>query len=320
MGLKRREVLKLFSAAAAKVALGGCRSWPMDGEKVKVDKYPQRILGKTGERVSMIAFGGIVVMDEEPSHAAKVVSEAIEKGINYFDVAPSYGDAEIKLGPALKPYRDKVFLACKTGVWDKQGAKKELDASLKHLQTDHFDLYQLHAITDVENDVKAALGKGGAIETFLEAKKQGIIRYIGFSAHSPEAALFAMKEFDFDTVMYPISFVCHYQNGFDIEVVKEAKKRGMGIIALKATAKQRWQSQEDKKRYPKCWYEPIDDRELVRKALGLTLSDGVTVAIPPGEEKLWRMAVELGPSCKAPTTGELSELQQIASKCQSIFG
>lgn len=286
-------------------------------EKKTVTKFPRRVLGRTGEQVSAIAFGGIVVRDAEPEHAAKVVAEAVDMGINYFDVAPTYGDAEIKLGPALKPHRDKVFLACKTQKRDKKGAEEEIRQSLKNLQTDHFDLYQLHAIADVEKDVKAALGAGGAMEAILEAKKQGLIRYIGFSAHSKEAALTAMREFDFDTAMYPVSFVCHYKHDFDAEVLAEARKRNMGIIALKSLAKQRWQGP---KRFSKTWYEPVDDRELARKALGWTLSqEGVSVAIPPGEESLWRMAVELAPACKPPTAEELSQLKDIASSCAAIF-
>ncbi len=315
----RREFLKAAgkSAAGALFSYGmlgtGCKERP--GEVV-VEAYPKRILGKTGEQVSMIAFGGIVVMNAEPAHAAQVVREAVARGINYFDVAPTYGDAELKLGPALKPYRDKVFLACKTQKRDKAGAEQEMRESLKRLQTDRFDLYQLHAITDVKEDVEAALGKGGAMEAILAAKRQGMIRYIGFSAHSAEAALAAMREFEFDTAMYPVNFVCHYRSGFETEVLAEARGRGMGIIALKALAKQRWQGP---KRYEKCWYEPVDERELARKALSWTLAQGVSVAIPPGEEELWRMAVELGPECGEPTDIELAELQQVASRSEAIF-
>ncbi len=316
----RREFLRMVPAAAAGAILSRKRSFggqEKAEEKKTAAKFPRRVLGKTGEEVSVIVFGGIVVRDAEPEHAAKVVAEAVDKGINYFDVAPQYGDAQIKLGPALKPYRDKVFLACKTLKRDKKGAEEELRQSLKYLQTDHFDLYQLHAITDVEKDVKAALGAGGAMEAILEAKKQGLIRYIGFSAHSKEAALAAMSGFDFDTAMYPVSFVCHYKHDFDAEVLAEARKRKMGIIALKALAKQRWQGP---KRYPKTWYEPIDDRELALKALGWTLSqEGVSVAIPPGEESLWRMAVELAPACKPPTAEEVSQLKDIANGCVAIF-
>jgi aryl-alcohol dehydrogenase-like predicted oxidoreductase len=210
-------------------------------------KIPKRLLGKTGRKLSIIGFGGIVVANVTSLRAAGIVAEAVDKGINYFDVAPSYGDAELKLGPALKPFRSKCFLACKTGKRDKAGAKQELDNSLKNLKTDHLDLYQLHALIDIEKDVKAALAKDGAIQTFLEAKKQGIIDLIGFSAHSPQAALTAMREFDFDTILYPINFCCHFQGSFDQEVLAEAKKRNMGILALKAMAKQKWQNDEDRK-------------------------------------------------------------------------
>jgi len=280
---------------------------------------PKRLLGKTGRKLSIIGFGGIVVMNAEPEHAKEVVAEAVEKGINYFDVAPTYGDAELKLGPALKPFRDKCFLACKTIRRDRAGAKEELDNSLKNLKTDHFDLYQLHAISDVENDVKAALAKDGAIQTFLDARKQGIIDLIGFSAHSPQAALAAMREFGFDTILYPVNFCCHFQGSFDQEVLVEAQKRNMGILALKAMAKQKWQNDEDRKAYPKCWYEPISEPEIARLALHWTLSQGVTAAIPPGEEQLFRMALAIAATYKDLSADELSRLEKLPIDLQHIF-
>ncbi len=137
----------------------------------------QRKYGKTGVQLSIIGFGGIVVDGAEQQHANRVVAEAFEKGVNYFDVSPTYGDAELKLGPALKPYRKKVFLACKTGQRRREGASQELNESLKRLHTDYLDLYQLHSITDVKDDVDVVFAKGGAMEVFLEAKKQGRMRY-----------------------------------------------------------------------------------------------------------------------------------------------
>ena len=258
-------------------------------------------------------------MNAEPEHAKEVVAEAVEKGINYFDVSPTYGDAELKLGPALKPFRDKCFLACKTIRRDRAGAKEELDNSLKNLETDHFDLYQLHAISDVENDVKAALAKDGAIQTFLDARKQGIIDLIGFSAHSPQAALAAMREFDFDTILYPVNFCCHFQGSFDQEVLVEAQRRNMGIFALKSMAKQKWQNDEDRKAYPKCWYEPISEPEIARLALCWTLSQGVTAAIPPGEEQLFRMALAIAATYKDLSADELSRLEKLSIDLQHIF-
>jgi aryl-alcohol dehydrogenase-like predicted oxidoreductase len=110
----------------------------------------RRQLGKTGLEVSIITFGGIVVMNVEQTDANNVVAEAVDRGINYFDVAPSYGDAEVKLGPALEPFRQNVSLACKTGKRDKEGAAAELRQSLKNLRTDHFDVYQLHGLSKRE--------------------------------------------------------------------------------------------------------------------------------------------------------------------------
>ncbi len=284
--------------------------------KHKISKRP---LGKTGINLSIIGMGGIVVMDAKPLHAAGIVAEAVDRGINYFDVAPSYGDAEIKLGPALKPFRSKCFLACKTGKRDKAGAKQELDNSLQNLKTDHLDLYQLHGLVDVENDVKVALSKDGAIQTFLEAKKQGIVRFIGFSAHSPQAALTAMREFDFDTILYPVNFCCHFHANFEKDVLAEAQKRGMGILALKAMARQKWQNDEDRKVYPKCWYEPISGSETAALALRWTLSQVITAALPPGEEELFRMAMAIAAEYKELSPDELSKLEKVSAGLQHIF-
>ena len=284
-----------------------------------IKEMPKRVLGRTGRELSIIGFGGFVVNNAGPEHAKQVVAEAVGKGINYFDVAPTYGDAELKLGAALRPFRNNCFLACKTTRRDRAGAKEELDNSLKHLKTDHFDLYQLHAVNDIENDVRAALSKDGAIQTFIEAQKAGIIRYLGFSSHSDEAALMAMKEFDFDTILYPVNFCTHYKGKFDQKVVAEAKKRNMGILALKSMALQKWHDQDKKKLYPKCWYEPITARELAQKALAWTLGQGVTAILPPGEETLFRIAMNLGPDLAKISKAQDRELKDLSAKLDPIF-
>ncbi|MGB9900592.1 MAG: aldo/keto reductase [Pseudothermotoga sp.] len=173
----------------------------------------KRVLGRTGERLSVVGFGGIVVMNESVDSAKRIVARAVERGINYFDVAPSYGDAEEKLGPALEPYRDQVFLACKTMERTKEGAWRELNESLKRLRTDHLDLYQFHAVTTLD-EVEAIFSPNGAMETFLKAREEGLIRYIGFSAHSEEAALAMLEKFDFDTVLFPLNWASWLGKGF----------------------------------------------------------------------------------------------------------
>ena len=148
----------------------------------------KRPLGKTGITLSVVGFGGIIVMNENIAKARRFVAEAVSRGINYFDVAPTYGNAEERLGPALEPYRKSVFLACKTGERTRKKASIELHRSLRRLRTDYVDLYQLHGVTTLE-EVDQIMGAGGAMEVFLEARKKGLIRCIGFSAHSEKAAL-----------------------------------------------------------------------------------------------------------------------------------
>ncbi|AIY87022.1 MULTISPECIES: aldo/keto reductase [unclassified Thermotoga] len=274
----------------------------------------KRVLGKTGENLSVVGFGGIVVMNESVDSAKKVVARAIERGINYFDVAPSYGDAEEKLGPALKPYRDQVFLACKTMERTKEGVWRELKESLKRLRTDHLDLYQFHAVTTL-NEVEAIFSPNGAIEAFLEAREEGLIKYIGFSAHSEEAALAMLERFDFDTVLFPLNWASWLGKGFGKKLYSKAREKNMGILAIKALAKRRLEEGEEK-RWKKCWYYPVDDFEEASMALRFTLSLPVTAAVSPShQEFLWWMCdiVE-----KQGTKISEEELQILKEKAQNL--
>ncbi|MFA5864168.1 MAG: aldo/keto reductase [Phycisphaerae bacterium] len=321
MEINRRDFMKVCAIAAGQAVITGCagKNKLMAFNSNKQTGFPRRRLGKTGRDVSIIALGGMTMIPMEPAQAKKLIDDSIEKGINYFDVAPTYGDAELKFGPALKPYRDQIFLACKSTHRDRLGIEKEITNSLKRLETDHLDLYQLHAIADVEKDVHAALGKGGAMEAILEARKKGLIRHIGFTAHSPEAALAAMKEFDFDTMMYPINFCTHFRNRFEVEPLAQAKKRDMGIIAIKALAKQKWPKNANHSEYANCWYEPLTKPEQARLALYWTLSQGVTLAIPPGDEKIYRLAIDFAPHNQPLTHNQEAELKTLAENLDPIF-
>jgi aryl-alcohol dehydrogenase-like predicted oxidoreductase len=246
----------------------------------------RRELGKTGERLSIVGFGGIVVKDESAESAADLVAQAIERGINYFDVAPTYGNAEQRLGPALEPYRDAVFLACKTQARRKAGAEAELRRSLERLRTDHLDLYQFHAVKSMA-EVETITGPGGALEAFLQAREQGLIRYIGFSAHSEQAALALLDRFEFDTILYPVNWVCWHQGNFGPGVVAKAEAQGIGILALKALARQQRRPGVARK-WPKCWYEAVDSPEEAALGLRFTLGKPVTAAVSPSHaELLW---------------------------------
>jgi len=252
----------------------------------------RRPYGETGEELSIIGLGGIVVSGIEQREANEIVARAVDRGVNYFDVAPTYGNAQERLGPALEPYRDDSFLACKTTQRKAVEARAELEESLRLLRTDHVDLYQLHGLANDE-EVDVVFGPGGAMEAFVEARDKGLVRYIGFSAHSVSAALKALDAFEFDSVLFPFNAVCIENGGFGPRVVAKAEERGAARLALKAMA---WTPApaEHERRYAKCWYQPIDDRDLAYLALRYTLDLPITAAIPPGDEGLFEMAVDLG--------------------------
>jgi aryl-alcohol dehydrogenase-like predicted oxidoreductase len=315
--MRRRDFIKATTLAAPMVSLfpAGLSAVPRKKMPGKIEK---RALGQTGEMLSIIGFGGIVVMNAAPAEASSLVKLAIDAGINYFDVAPSYGDAEIKLGPALEPYRKGVFLACKTGERTKAGARTELEQSLKHLRTDHLDLYQHHAVTTLE-DVDTILGLGGAMETFLEARKEGKIRFIGFSAHSVEAAMALMDRFDFDTILFPINYTMWNSGNFGPQVMARAQEKKMGILALKAMAKGPWAQGADRSKYQKCWYEPLVTPEDIRMGLRFTLSHPVTAVVPPGEAELFKIALSLRNDLKPLNKADIKVIKGKAAAGIPLF-
>jgi len=308
--MKRREFISKTALAAPVFSLFPADLSFISREPASSGKIEKRSLGKTGVMLSMIGFGGIIVKDATPEDAASIVKFAIDAGINHFDVAPSYGDAEIKLGPALEPYRKGVFLSCKTTKRTKDDARKELEQSLKNLRTDHFDLYQLHAVTTLD-EVKTIFAPGGALETFKEAQKEGKIKYIGFSAHSVEAAMALMNGFDFDSIMFPFNFATWNVGNFGPQVLELARQKQMGIIALKAMAKGPWpKDAPDKAKYPKCWYEPLTTTDDIKMGLRFTLSHPVTAALTPGDTGLFKIALNMKNSIKPLKVKEILAIKE----------
>ncbi len=316
--MKRRDFIKATSLAAPALSLFPANLSTIARDLSVVGKLEKRSLGSTGEMLSVIGFGGIIVKDVTTTDASSIVKFAIDVGVNYFDVAPSYGDAENKLGAALEPYRKNIFLSCKTTNRNKEDAYKELIQSLKNLRTDYFDLYQLHAVTTLD-EVKTILGSGGALEAFKEAKQEGKIRFIGFSAHSVEAALTLMNSFDFDTVMFPINFATWYAGNFGPQVLELATKKNIGIIALKSMAKGPWPNNSDRTKYPKLWYEPLTGEDEVKLGLRFTLSHPVTTVLTPGDANLFRTAIELREELKPLNREEVEKIKTKAGKQNPLF-
>jgi predicted aldo/keto reductase-like oxidoreductase len=276
-----------------------------------------RDYGTTGQKLSIIAFAGIVVKEETTADSARYVSWAIDQGINYFDVAPGYGNAQNMLGPALEQYRNKVFLACKTKYRTGSEARADLENSLKLLRTDHFDLYQMHAMT-TEEDLEVATGPGGALEVITKARDEGLVNNVGFSVHSAELAVELMSRFEFDSVLFPVNFTTWFEAGFGPQIMDEAEKRGVARLALKGAAHHNLKNGDNRPR-EKCWYAPIEDRNLMKLALRWTLSQPISAAIPPGDPELWQMAVEVAQDFTPITPDEEAILRNEAKGRMPLF-
>ena len=231
--------------------------------------------------ISAVIFGGIIVGGETAEDCMRYVSYAVDKGVNYFDVAPSYGNAQEMLSPALAPYRKNVYLACKSTLRN-SGIKDELYNSLKVLKTDYFDVYQLHGLSSTK-DVDEAFSENGAMEVLLRAKEDGYIRHIGITAHSEDAAIQALAYYDFATVMFPVNWALSIDRGLGNNLINICKYRNKGVLAIKALAHRLWADENEKQRSPKSWCKTIYDNDALAKAvIKYTLSKGVHAITPRG--------------------------------------
>ena len=226
--LTRRHFSKLLAAS------------PMLAEgAAKTGDIPKRPLGKVGFEVSILGWGAQHIGPPASDQATvdRIVAEGIDSGINYIDTAPNYGQSEEKVGRALKGRRDKVFLVSKIETRTREEAMGQIRESLRRLQTDHLDCVHYHNIgrDDRWPDIDAVLSEKGALGALVEAKKQGMIRHIGCSTHSfPGRTLKAFDTGQFDLFMGVLNFADRHVYNLESKILPEAKRRGIGVIAMKA--------------------------------------------------------------------------------------
>jgi predicted aldo/keto reductase-like oxidoreductase len=318
--MKRRAFLKTVSGAAGAAALGVPRIFGAEKAPDNLPPLPQRDLGRTGQKLSVVGFPGLALMHYDQEKCTAAVHNAFDRGLNYYDVAPAYdnGRCQTKLGIALQGLdREKYFLACKTKKRDAAGLRAELENSLKELKTDHFDLYQLHHLVR-PSEVKQALGPGGAMEEILKAKQEGKLKYIGYSAHTTKAALEVMKGFKFDTVMFPINFVEYYTRGFGKEVLALAAEQGASVLAIKPLSWGLWPKEMKKTR--EWWYRSVEQPQDIELAMRFTLSQtGVVAGIPPSFLDLLDRTIEAARAFKPLDESGTRQLKEMAANRDSIF-
>jgi predicted aldo/keto reductase-like oxidoreductase len=238
--MNRRDFMKTAMATGV-VAAAGSRVWAAEG----TSEVPMRQLGRTGEKVSCLGLGGShigKVKDEQESF--RIMRRAIDRGLTFMDNSWDYNDgdgaSETRMGKALRDgYRDKVFLMTKVDGRTKKEAAKQLDESLRRLQTDHLDLLQLHEVIRME-DPDRAFADGGAIEALKEAKQAGKCRYLGFTGHKDPAIHLRMLEtaakhdFHFDTVQMPLNVMDAHFRSFEHQVLPKLIEQGIGVLGMKS--------------------------------------------------------------------------------------
>jgi aryl-alcohol dehydrogenase-like predicted oxidoreductase len=231
----------------------------------------KRRLGRTEHMSTIVAFGGAAIGKTAQDVADVAIQDALDHGVNHFDVAPTYGDAELRLAPWMPKVRKDIFLGCKTTERTRDGAKRSIHASLERLGVDAFDLFQFHSVGTMEK-LDQCLGKGGAIEAVVEARDEGLLKYIGITGHgldAPKVHAEALRRFPLDTVMFPLNFVLYtnlpdYRRDYDA-LIARCQQEDVGVHIIKTLAKSPWYDRAHPPTTP--WYEPFDDQETIDRAV-----------------------------------------------------
>jgi len=230
----------------------------------------RRPFGRTGHQSTAVLFGAAALARVDQDTADRVLDLLFEFGVNHIDTAAAYGDSELRIGPWMVRHRDRFFLATKTRERGYQGAKESLQRSLERLQTDRIDLFQLHALFHPD-EWEQALGSGGALEAAVEAREQGLIRFIGVTGHGWSVAAMhrrSLERFDFDSVLMPWNWLCAsrevYSRDFNATLAL-CRQRNVAVQTIKALARGPWAAGASPRR--STWYEPLEGEDDIRLAV-----------------------------------------------------
>lgn len=225
--------------------------------------------GSTGHESTRTLFGAAALGSVSQADADRTMEFLLEKGVNHIDTAADYGESEVRLGPWMKRYRERFFLATKTQGRTYEGAKESIGRSLERLQTDRIDLLQMHILVD-EEEWQTAFGKHGALEYLREAKDEGIVRFLGVTGHGLSVARMHMRsldEYPFDSVLvpwnYPMSMNEEYASEF-AALRDRCVANGIAVQTIKSIARGPW---GEKERTRATWYEPLETQEDIDKAV-----------------------------------------------------
>lgn len=281
----------------------------------------KRRFGRTGHASTVAILGAFAFSEATQAETDAAMERVIAAGVNHIDVAPSYGHAELRLGPWMAQERERFFLGCKTMERSKDGATIELRESLARLQTDRFDLYQIHAITRME-ELDQVTAPGGALEALVAARDEGLVDFLGITGHgmqSPAIFLEALERFDFDSVLFPINFKLYAEADYrrDAEqLLRVCREREVGTMIIKHIARRPW---GDRKQTLNTWYEPFVDREMIRQGVNFALSQDVTGLCTAGDLSVLPLLLEACENFTRLDESEQAALIATADNYELIF-
>ena len=258
-----------------------------------------RRLGRLGRENSVLIFGGAALAEATEEAGDRALSQALEAGVTHFDTAADYGDSELHYGRWMHEIRDRIFLSTKTGLREKDPARRQIEASLERLRVDNVDLLQLHAVGDLE-DLDRATGRGGSLEAAIQAKEEGLVGAIGITGHgngAPATHLEALRRYPFETVLTPWNFILSTDESYrtDYEaLVEEVRRQDAGLMIIKTISRRNWPEGDPtgNQRYT-TWYEPFDRQEYIDAGVSWVLShEEVTGLAMVGDVTLVPMMLE----------------------------
>jgi aryl-alcohol dehydrogenase-like predicted oxidoreductase len=259
----------------------------------------RRRLGRLGSENSVLIFGGAALAEATEEDSDVAIDQALDAGVDHFDTAADYGDSELQYGRWMHEIRNRIFLSTKTGLREKDAAKRQIQDSLQRLRVDNVDLLQLHSVGDIE-DLDRATGPGGSLEAAIEAKEEGLVGAIGITGHGNEAPathLEALKRYPFETVLTPWNYILSTDEGYraDYEAfVHEVHRQDAGLMIIKTISRRNWPEGDPigDQRYT-TWYEPFDRQEYIDAAVSWVLSfEEVTGLAMVGDITLIPMMLE----------------------------
>ena len=280
-----------------------------------------RRFGRTGHMSTVAIFGAAALSGVSQEEADRAMEQIIEAGVNHIDVARSYGEAELRIGPWMPRERGRFFLGSKTTERTREGAWKELQETLQRLQIETLDLYQCHAVTTMEELDKVTM-KGGALETLVQARDEGLTKYLGITGHgvdAPKIYLEALRRFDFDSVLFPLNFVQmgnpEYRK-YAEELIAVCKAQDVGTMIIKHVTRGPW---GDKPHTATTWYEPFDKMDEIQKGINFALSYEVTGICTPGDTRILPLALKACENFTRLNTDELEEMIKSGEQYEPLF-